>query len=42
MGNEMLEAETWVAIAFVIFLAVLGYLKVHKTVEAAVDASLKG
>jgi len=38
MGNEMLEAETWVAIAFVIFLAVLGYLKVHKTVVRGIDA----
>ena len=33
----MLEAETWVAIAFVIFLAVLGYLKVHKTMLKGID-----
>jgi F-type H+-transporting ATPase subunit b len=37
MGNQMLEAETWVAIAFVIFLAVLGYLKVHKMLIKGID-----
>jgi F-type H+-transporting ATPase subunit b len=37
MGNEMLEAETWVAIAFVLFVAVLGYLKVHKKAVQGID-----
>src|SRR5436190_18063285 len=37
MGSEMLEAETWVAIAFVIFLVVLGYLKVHKMLVKGID-----
>ena len=37
MGNQMFEAETWVAIAFVIFLAVLGYLKVHKMLIKGID-----
>lgn len=31
------EAETWVAIAFVIFIGVLGYFGAHKTVLAALD-----
>jgi F-type H+-transporting ATPase subunit b len=33
----MLEAETWVAIAFLIFVAVLGYLKVHKKLVQGID-----
>lgn len=32
------EPETWVAIAFVIFVAGLGYLGVHKTLTKALDA----
>jgi F-type H+-transporting ATPase subunit b len=31
------EAETWVAIAFVVFVVLLGYLGVHKTILAALD-----
>ncbi|MGB8118345.1 MAG: ATP F0F1 synthase subunit B, partial [Pseudolabrys sp.] len=31
------EPETWVAVAFVIFLGVLGYLGVHKMVSKALD-----
>jgi F-type H+-transporting ATPase subunit b len=31
------EAETWVAIAFLFFVALLAYLGVHKTVAAALD-----
>jgi F-type H+-transporting ATPase subunit b len=31
------EAETWVAIAFVVFVVLLGYLGVHKTIVAALD-----
>jgi F-type H+-transporting ATPase subunit b len=37
MGGKMFEAETWVAIAFVIFVAVLGYLKVHKKLVKGID-----
>jgi len=33
----MLEAETWVAVAFVIFVAVLGHLKVNKMVVKGID-----
>ncbi len=33
----MLEAETWVAIAFVIFVAGLAYLGVHKMILQALD-----
>jgi F-type H+-transporting ATPase subunit b len=33
----MLEAETWVAVAFVIFAAVLAYLKAHKAVLKGID-----
>ncbi|HVV63208.1 MAG TPA: ATP F0F1 synthase subunit B [Pseudolabrys sp.] len=33
----MLEAETWVAIAFLVFVAVLAYLGVHKLVVKALD-----
>ena len=32
------EAETWVAIAFFVFVALLGYLGVHKTIVAALDS----
>jgi len=31
------EAETWVAVAFVILMAVFGYLGVHRTVIKALD-----
>ena len=33
----MLEAEFWVAVAFVIFLGVLGYVGVHKMIIDALD-----
>jgi F-type H+-transporting ATPase subunit b len=33
----MLEAETWVAVAFVIFVGVLVYLRVHKTIVGGLD-----
>ena len=33
----MFEAEFWVAVAFVIFVGVLGYLKVHKLVVKSID-----
>jgi F-type H+-transporting ATPase subunit b len=34
----MFEAEFWVAAAFVIFLAVLGYFQVHKLLLNSIDA----
>jgi F-type H+-transporting ATPase subunit b len=34
----MFEPEFWVAVAFVIFLAGLGYLGVHRTILGALDA----
>jgi F-type H+-transporting ATPase subunit b len=33
----MLEAEFWVAVAFVIFVAVLGYFQVHKKIAKGID-----
>ena len=33
----MLEAEFWVAAAFVIFLGVLGYLGAHKLLLSSID-----
>jgi F-type H+-transporting ATPase subunit b len=33
----MFEAEFWVAVAFVIFVGVLGYLKVHKLAVKSID-----
>jgi F-type H+-transporting ATPase subunit b len=33
----MFEAEFWVAVAFVLFIAVLGYFQVHKLVVKGVD-----
>jgi F-type H+-transporting ATPase subunit b len=33
----LMEAETWVAIGFVIFVGLLAYLGVHKTVVQALD-----
>ena len=33
----LMEAETWVAIAFVIFLGILGYVGVHRTILNALD-----
>ena len=33
----MFEAETWVAVAFVIFLGVLAYYQVHKSVLRSLD-----
>ena len=29
----LMEAETWVALAFVLFVGLLGYLGVHRTVS---------
>ena len=34
----MFEAEFWVAVAFVIFVAVLGYFQVHKLLLKSIDA----
>ena len=34
----MFEAEFWVAVAFVIFVAVLGYFQVHKLLLKGIDA----
>ena len=31
------QAETWVAVAFVVFVGMLGYLGVHKQIVAALD-----
>jgi len=33
----LMEAETWVAIAFVIFVGGLGYIGVHRTITKALD-----
>jgi F-type H+-transporting ATPase subunit b len=33
----MFEAEFWVAVAFVLFIAVLGYFQVHKLIVKGVD-----
>ena len=33
----LMEAETWVAIAFVIFLGILAYVGVHRTILDALD-----
>lgn len=33
----LMEAETWVAIAFVIFLGILAYVGVHRTILSALD-----
>ena len=33
----MFEAEFWVAIAFIIFVAVLGYFRAHKFVVKGID-----
>jgi F-type H+-transporting ATPase subunit b len=33
----MFEAEFWVAVAFVIFLAVLGYVQVHTMIAKSID-----
>jgi F-type H+-transporting ATPase subunit b len=33
----MLEAEFWVAVAFVVFLGVLGYFRVHKLLLSSID-----
>src|SRR5712692_6822788 len=33
----MLEAEFWVAVAFIIFLGVLGYFGTHKALVKAID-----
>ena len=33
----LMEAETWVAIAFVIFLGILAYVGVHRTILGALD-----
>ena len=33
----LLEAETWVAIAFIVFVGLLGYLGVHRMLAKALD-----
>src|ERR1041385_2541903 len=33
----MQEAETWVALAFIVFLGLLGYLGVHRTLGKSLD-----
>lgn len=33
----MFEAEFWVAVAFVIFVGVLGYFQVHKRMVKSID-----
>jgi len=33
----LMEAETWVAIAFVIFLGILAYVGVHRTILDTLD-----
>ena len=33
----MFEAEFWVAVAFVLFIAVLGYFQVHKLIVKGID-----
>ena len=41
----MFEAEFWVAVAFVLFIALLGYLGVHRKLTSALDqrgAKIKG
>jgi F-type H+-transporting ATPase subunit b len=35
--HMLMEAETWVAIAFVIFLGILAYVGVHRTILSALD-----
>ena len=35
--HMLMEAETWVAIAFVIFLGILAYVGVHRTILGALD-----
>ncbi len=35
--HMLMEAETWVAIAFVIFLGILAYVGVHRTILDALD-----
>jgi len=35
--HMLMEAETWVAVAFVIFLGILAYVGVHRTILDALD-----
>ena len=37
MHELMQEAETWVALAFIVFLGLLGYLGVHRTLGKSLD-----
>lgn len=37
MGELFLDAETWVALAFILFLAGLGYIGVHKMLAKSLD-----
>jgi len=37
MLHILMEAETWVAVAFVIFLGILAYVGVHRTILGALD-----
>src|SRR5215212_9851277 len=36
-GRKMFEAEFWVAVAFVLFIGVLGYFGVHQLILSSVD-----
>src|SRR5262249_13902739 len=37
LGQSMFEAEFWVAVAFFIFLGVLGYFQAHKKLVTGID-----
>ncbi len=37
MHELMQEAETWVALAFVVFLGLLGYIGVHRMLGKSLD-----
>ncbi|MBI1204863.1 MAG: ATP F0F1 synthase subunit B [Rhodopseudomonas sp.] len=37
MGELFLDAETWVALAFILFLSGLGYIGVHKMLATSLD-----
>ena len=37
MHELMQEAETWVALAFLVFLGLLGYVGVHRTLGKSLD-----
>src|SRR6185312_12293300 len=37
LGEFLHEAETWVALAFIVFLGVLGYVGVHRMIGKSLD-----